>query len=980
MTAPPPRASAGPAIAAFHPPVFPMPASRARWKDARFRGVFAGYVGVEQLVRNFIKSPHKWSVDGAKTYRFLREHLLESETGRPWSRAVSSEGTLENDERGQEVLVDFADTAAKLLVENDPRLQNQGLLLLAAVSAKHPVGLAVAKHVLLAPDASPSALVSGALEVAGWCFRRPDEMHALFLHLDQNAMTKDMARALARAVILREGALRDVDMRRLDLWSRRLRALLLTEDPGVAAGASTACATEALAALLRARDQWPGFLAADSDSVRDLQAAVRLRHDELLAREPSRHARTCAAMRRLGCYLAGSGIGAVVVAAIGPADEPNQVPPQRPTEPQPTPPRGAGATPAPLGSGAAPANPPPAQPSTLPPSLHHDPEQSFVIDAPATSYLQVAAPPGAGKTRVASERVRALVGQGLEAHQVLMISFTRAAVAEFRARLEREAANAKDLRGVEVTTIDSLAWRLLYGLDGTTTTAQLFGNHAANITACVARLQAADGSGRPLRDWLGTFRHVLIDEAQDLVGPRAELALEVLRSLAPTAGATVFADPCQAIYDWTTDGDGSAAGATPLLEGLRTLRPPLAPHELRTIHRTPNMRLQKLFLGARKPILGNSPGAAAYDAVADMIRGHADAAAGGFDQVRTAIRGTSQLVLFRTRAQVLMASGFLRTDGTPHRLRMSGLPPIVEPWIGLLLQDVDGSKLRRADFEARWRRHADSPALAVRGRTLESAWASLCTVAPGAGNAVDLDALRTVLARPRPPEELTLAESGFEGPVIGTIHASKGREAEQVTLMLISGVPKVPDDAAMRAEARVLYVGATRAVGSLAVGDSFKAPADSLASGRVWRAGNGFCQFEIGRDGDVDRIASAAAALAGNSEAATKAGQDWLAAGATTMCPVEAMRLGSGPCSYQLRAGSVAIGGLAGVVAAEIHELYRQRNGSYRQLPNALKHVTCIGATTVAVPDGDPRRDELHGPWRDSGFFLAPVIRALTLV
>ena len=55
------------------------------------------------------------------------------------------------------------------------------------------------------------------------------------------------------------------------------------------------------------------------------------------------------------------------------------------------------------------------------------------------------------------------------------------------------------------------------------------------------------------------------------------------------------------------------------------------------------------------------------------------------------------------------------------------------------------------------------------------------------------------------------------------------------------------------------------------------------------------------------------------------------------------------------------------------------RQSSHR-LPNSFKHVWCIGATTVAIAPDDPRIDELHGPWRESGFFLAPVIRALTMV
>jgi len=43
------------------------------------------------------------------------------------------------------------------------------------------------------------------------------------------------------------------------------------------------------------------------------------------------------------------------------------------------------------------------------------------------------------------------------------------------------------------------------------------------------------------------FKHILLDEMQDLVGVRADFALELLHSAQP--GFTLFGDSAQGIYD-----------------------------------------------------------------------------------------------------------------------------------------------------------------------------------------------------------------------------------------------------------------------------------------------------------------------------------------------------------------------------------------------------------------------------------------------
>ena len=69
-------------------------------------------------------------------------------------------------------------------------------------------------------------------------------------------------------------------------------------------------------------------------------------------------------------------------------------------------------------------------------------------------------------------------------------------------------------------------------------------------------------------EYLESVEHLVVDEAQDIVGIRAELlVVEIIRKLSSSCGVTVFADEAQAIYGFADDGEVQAgeAGEPPLL-------------------------------------------------------------------------------------------------------------------------------------------------------------------------------------------------------------------------------------------------------------------------------------------------------------------------------------------------------------------------------------------------------------------------------
>lgn len=99
----------------------------------------------------------------------------------------------------------------------------------------------------------------------------------------------------------------------------------------------------------------------------------------------------------------------------------------------------------------------------------------------------------------------------------------------------------------------------------------------------------------------------------------------------------------------------------------------------------------------------------------------------------------------------------------------------------------------------------------------------------------------------RQPLEFTSDHVGTAGPLLGSIHGAKGREAADVLLML----PPVPskDDVDWQEEARVLFVGATRASRNLYLGRAQAGTIRYGANGSRWLRGVGGGLILSGFDG-----------------------------------------------------------------------------------------------------------------------------------
>lgn len=433
-----------------------------------------------------------------------------------------------------------------------------------------------------------------------------------------------------------------------------------------------------------------------------------------------------------------------------------------------------------------------------PPSLTD--EQQAVVDLPWGTKCLVIAGAGAGKTHTVVRRLDALVERDeLLPGEILVLSFSRAAVRELRERIARHAVAADRVR---VQTFDGWATTLLSTVapEGEWTSVS-FDERIRNATEAIEE---------GLLDEFLTddLAHVVIDEVQDLVGDRSRM-VEALLDSRREAGFTVVGDPAQSVYGFQVPPEKRAAEVNGFFPWLRNS----FSDSLCELRLTQNFRARTesartaLSFGARlqddglteedyrsvhtqlrSALLGNLPFFSfESESAAAALRHHSGSCA----------------VLCRTNGQALTLSRDLRASRVPHRVQRSADDRVLPAWIGELYRDSEGSTLSRTRFDD------TSLALPAEGDP-DVLWQALVRLdGRGHRTGVDLNRVKTRLAAGRVPDELMAQD---QSPVvISTVHRAKGLEFDRVIVVdpgaLADRGVKGIDPAA---ETRALYVAMTR--------------------------------------------------------------------------------------------------------------------------------------------------------------------------
>ena len=421
-------------------------------------------------------------------------------------------------------------------------------------------------------------------------------------------------------------------------------------------------------------------------------------------------------------------------------------------------------------------------------SVEFDSSQLAVIEAEPTDRLLVTAGAGRGKTEVIAGRVRELVDvHGLQpSDELLVLTFSRAAVAAARHRLENRGHGL-----VAVSTFDSFATQILLEA----------GEDPSSVGSFDRRIRAATAVLRDdPPDRVSALRHVLLDEVQDLVGDRAELALALLGELEADSGFTALGDPLQAIYDWQLDDSTSEVSSGQLMARLVDdlgARRTALDVDYRARGKDP---LAVVDLGEVVRRLGD--GAAARERMTDFIDELLDL--GPLPHATNLVDRSPQTtaVLCRTNGQALTVSQRLREAGVRHVLRRPLEDVGVASWIGAAFGAVDSSVLDRDEVTA-----------LVEGATADvdpvDAWVTLKEAERRTRDRdhLNLGALRRALRAGAAP--LGLAATDEAAVVVSTVHRAKGLEFDRVLIVPADERRDLDDDPA--AEMRVRYVALSRA-------------------------------------------------------------------------------------------------------------------------------------------------------------------------
>lgn len=613
-------------------------------------------------------------------------------------------------------------------------------------------------------------------------------------------------------------------------------------------------------------------------------------------------------------------------------------------------------------------------------NIEWDGFQKKVIESHANNRIQVDAGPGTGKTLVACARVAWLIDKfGIQPANIWLISFTRTAVQEIHDRINEFLGNESVADFVKITTIDSLAWMIYSGFDSN---ARILGSYDENIKELIDKIRKnEDGISEYLHD---DVQHLIIDEGQDIMGIRADLLLEVISRLSDQCGVTIFSDAAQAIYRFSLD-DGckkTQDGQKNLIEKIRDkFGDHFETYRLKKVFRTQSSNLNKLFTDTRQKVLDSTDNPINKLAVIrqEICELADEKDISGIGNGKLNCQGNT-FILFRKNVDVLLEASKMGT--MPHRIRMSGLPNIICPWVGACLSEHTKPSLTRKEFVDYWIAGVEGTPL-ENGIHLDEAWKKLRDLAGESDKIVDMNDLRKKLGLWRPPADFCLPEIGNRGPVIATIHGSKGREADSIYLMLPSQPSGGRDDIDYDEEARIIFVGATRARKWLGVGSENKSyfPNKVEPSGRFYKPlgyNTGCVQVQVGLTEDIT-----ASCIAGQNyydDADTiRINQERMHDLAKEIRKANALIDPSDHHIYRLvlEGDEEDIATLSQEAFSEDLSKIAQWIGN-RKTPKKIHNINAYGVRTIVLPHGSSECNNIYLPWAKSGIILAPVVIGYT--
>ena len=424
-------------------------------------------------------------------------------------------------------------------------------------------------------------------------------------------------------------------------------------------------------------------------------------------------------------------------------------------------------------------------------------EQERVIHAPSTAKLLVLAGAGTGKTEALVHRIeRLLEEEGVQQGNILVLTFSRAAVRELQTRLrERESES----RFVKARTFDSFGTLLLTNCPKA---GDLAGKDYDARIAMAADFILNDDDAQKL---LKEVRHLVVDEMQDLVGVRQQMVRNLIQVLSASIGFTLLSDPAQSIYDYQIRNSRPPMGAQQMLEWLRRE----FKGELIEEKFTRDFRFEteeaRTAIWARDQLLGPKP---AFREIRERLRSDLRKLnTFTLDQRAVGLRRSDSpvAILCRSNAHTLLLSRELFRLNLSHTVQREQTDRCNPTWLAIVFRGFQEPDVTKEEFVEKCARLCK-----VRpGVVAESSWALLKRIDRRAGKSLNLIRLNESIRSGSLPDELVQPSSSRI--ILSTVHRSKGLEYPNVMVADPMDDSEGPEEDDVAEEARILYVAMTRA-------------------------------------------------------------------------------------------------------------------------------------------------------------------------